>query len=131
MECRYVDIIENYQLHKKEFGFTPLKSCNNEAGNVREFCLNLISKSVCALNWNVLSTQTFEQKNLSNEEVKIICTVLKSTANSVCLYPIKEGEEPMYHNCVSLCSLCQWKEGTKAIHVTCFHELQELTPTCC
>ena len=29
---------------------------------------------------------------------------------------LKEGEQPMYHNCVSLCSLCEWKEVTKTIY---------------
>jgi hypothetical protein len=47
----------------------------------------------------------------------------------VCLWPIKAaGEQSMYHNCSSLCSLCKGKEGEKAFTYQLFHEIQELKP---
>jgi len=39
--------------------------------------------------------------------------------NSVCLQPIKAvAEQPMYHNCASLCSLCEGEEGAKTIYIS-------------
>ena len=39
--------------------------------------------------------------------------------SSVCLYQIKYlGEQPMCHNCASLCSLCKGKDGAKTNYVS-------------
>jgi len=48
------------------------------------------------------------------------CTVLKiMSITSGCIYPIKTvGEQPMYQNCASLCSLCKGKDGAKTIYIS-------------
>jgi hypothetical protein len=43
------------------------------------------------------------------------CTALKTTSRILSDFSEKKGvaEEPMYHNCTSLCSLCKRKEEAK------------------
>jgi hypothetical protein len=42
------------------------------------------------------------------------CCLENEVQNFVCLYPIKYVvEQPIYHSCASLCSLCEGEEGTK------------------
>jgi len=49
----------------------------NKVGRLREFNLNLISKSVCALASNLLSSQKFEHEMWHKMKTKKICTDMK------------------------------------------------------
>jgi len=49
----------------------------NEVEKLREIYLNLISKGVCALAWNVLSSQKFERGIWQKMKTKKFCTYMK------------------------------------------------------
>jgi len=86
---------------------------------LREFCRNQISNSVCALPSNMCPPRNLNT-NFAHEEAKENFTDLKNgVQESVCLWPIKAvAEQPMYHNCASLCSLCERKEEAKTIYTS-------------
>jgi len=89
-----------------------------EAENLREFGLNLIINSVCALAWNVSSTRKFEHEIWRQGEAKKFVLNLKVLLVSVSLYPIKSVEEqPMYHNSALQYSLCEGKKEAKGIYI--------------
>ena len=83
-----------------------------------EFSLNVTSNSVCALAWNFLSSQIFEQeiwqKKQGRPSWKRQPGVYLSLANKLV------WKEPMYHTCALLCSLREGREGGKTTDILGF-----------
>ena len=57
--------------------------------------------------------------NFTQEGVRKSCIDLK-THSCICLSLANKtvGEQPMKHNCASLCSLCEGKDGAKTIYIS-------------
>jgi len=84
----------------------------NEIGNFGEFGLNLIPHNVCALAWNFLSSLNFEYEIWhTKKRRKIVLAWKRRPGLCVNLDKKSLGEQLMYHNCASLCSLRKLIEG--------------------
>jgi len=89
------------------------------AGTLKEFARNIISNIVCTLACNLLQPRNLNTKfGTRRSEVKLY-GLQNDSEVAVRLQPIKSLlEQPMYHNCASLCSQCEMKENAEKIYIS-------------
>jgi len=111
--------LKSVPLHKNVWVGMLRYQRKNEVGNLREFGLNLVSNIICAVAWKFRYWQSYENEIWQKMKRMKLYWHENDDHTNVFHYPIKcVAEQPMYHNCASLCSLCEGKVGAKAIYIS-------------
>jgi len=84
-----------------------------------EFARNIISNIVCTLVCNLLPPGSLNMKFGTRRREEKLYKLPNDCEGAVGLKPMKlVFEQPIYHNCASLCSVCELKECAKEINIS-------------